>query len=103
MAACMTAQNLTRAQNWRHANGRQGIVAMHGSKPIPLGTLNGIIEGSGLAPDAFRCSKWRFGGEGAGAGPILHHLQGCSAASQSRRDCVLQPSEPRATLGKRVR
>ena len=50
----MTAQNLTRAQKWRHTNGRQGIVAMHGSKSIPRGTLNSIIEGSGLAPDAFR-------------------------------------------------
>jgi predicted RNA binding protein YcfA (HicA-like mRNA interferase family) len=41
-------------QKWRHANGRQVIVAMHGSKPIPIGTLKSIIEGSGLAPDEFR-------------------------------------------------
>jgi hypothetical protein len=41
-------------QKWRHANGRQVIVAMHGSKPIPIGTLKSIIEGSGLAPDDFR-------------------------------------------------
>jgi len=41
-------------QKWRHANGRQVIVAMHGSKPIPIGTLKNIIEGSGLAPDEFR-------------------------------------------------
>ena len=41
-------------QKWRHANGRQVIVAMHGSKQIPIGTLKSIIEGSGLAPDNFR-------------------------------------------------
>jgi predicted RNA binding protein YcfA (HicA-like mRNA interferase family) len=41
-------------QKWRHANGRQVIVAMHGSKPIPIGTLKSIIEGSGLALDDFR-------------------------------------------------
>lgn len=41
-------------QKWRHANGRQVIVAMHGSKPIPIGTLKSIIEGSGLAQDDFR-------------------------------------------------
>ena len=41
-------------QKWRHENGRQVIVAMHGSKPIPIGTLKSIIEGSGLAVDKFR-------------------------------------------------
>ena len=41
-------------QKWRHANGRQVIVARHGSKPIPLGTLKSIIEGSGLGVDEFR-------------------------------------------------
>jgi predicted RNA binding protein YcfA (HicA-like mRNA interferase family) len=41
-------------QKWRHANGRQVIIAMHGSKPIPIGTLKSIIEGSGLALDDFR-------------------------------------------------
>ena len=41
-------------QKWRHANGRQVIVAMHGSKPIPRGTLKSIIEGSGLDVDDFR-------------------------------------------------
>lgn len=41
-------------QKWRHANGRQVIVAMHGSKPIPIGTLKCIIEGSGLGVDDFR-------------------------------------------------
>jgi predicted RNA binding protein YcfA (HicA-like mRNA interferase family) len=41
-------------QKWRHSNGRQVIVAMHGSKPIPLGTLKSIIEGSGLDVDDFR-------------------------------------------------
>jgi predicted RNA binding protein YcfA (HicA-like mRNA interferase family) len=41
-------------QKWRHQNGRQVIVAMHGSKTIPIGTLKSIIEGSGLDVDAFR-------------------------------------------------
>jgi predicted RNA binding protein YcfA (HicA-like mRNA interferase family) len=41
-------------QKWRHVNGRQVIVAMHGNKPIPIGTLKSIIEGSGLNADAFR-------------------------------------------------
>ena len=41
-------------QKWRHENGRQVIVAMHGSKPIPLGTLKSIIEGSGLDIEDFR-------------------------------------------------
>jgi predicted RNA binding protein YcfA (HicA-like mRNA interferase family) len=41
-------------QKWRHANGRQVIVAMHGSKPIPIGTLKSIIEGSGLTTNDFR-------------------------------------------------
>ncbi|MGA2051760.1 MAG: type II toxin-antitoxin system HicA family toxin [Opitutales bacterium] len=41
-------------QKWRHADGRQVIVAMHGNKPIPLGTLRSIVKGSGLGTDAFR-------------------------------------------------
>jgi predicted RNA binding protein YcfA (HicA-like mRNA interferase family) len=41
-------------QKWRHSNGRQVIVAMHGSKTIPIGTLKSIIEGSGLSVDDFR-------------------------------------------------
>ena len=41
-------------QKWRHPNGRQVIVAMHGAKPIPIGTLRSIIEGSGLGEEAFR-------------------------------------------------
>lgn len=41
-------------QKWRHADGQQVIVAMHGSKPIPLGTLRSIVKGSGLGADAFR-------------------------------------------------
>ena len=41
-------------QKWRHANGRQVIVAVHGNKPIPVGTLKSIIEGSGLDVDDFR-------------------------------------------------
>jgi len=30
------------------------IVADHGTKPIPIGTLKNIIEGSGLDADVFR-------------------------------------------------
>jgi predicted RNA binding protein YcfA (HicA-like mRNA interferase family) len=41
-------------QKWRHANGRQVIVATHGSKPIPIGTLKSIIDGSGLDVNDFR-------------------------------------------------
>jgi predicted RNA binding protein YcfA (HicA-like mRNA interferase family) len=41
-------------QKWRHPNGRQVIVAMHRSKPIPIGTLKSIIEGSGLSAEDFR-------------------------------------------------
>ena len=41
-------------QKWRHANGRQVIVAVHGNKLIPRGTLKSIIEGSGLDVDDFR-------------------------------------------------
>jgi len=41
-------------QKWRHPNGRQVIVAMHAHKPLPIGTLKSIIEGSGLTVDDFR-------------------------------------------------
>ena len=41
-------------QKWRHADGRQVIVADHGSKPIPIGTLKSIIEGAKLRADDFR-------------------------------------------------
>ena len=41
-------------QKWRHADGRQVIVADHGSKPIPIGTLKSIIEGSKLSVEEFR-------------------------------------------------
>jgi predicted RNA binding protein YcfA (HicA-like mRNA interferase family) len=41
-------------QKWRHGNGRQVIVPVHGNKPIPIGTLKSIIEGSGLAMNDFR-------------------------------------------------
>jgi predicted RNA binding protein YcfA (HicA-like mRNA interferase family) len=41
-------------QKWRHENGRQVIVAMHGGKPIPIGTLKSIVEGSGLDAEDFR-------------------------------------------------
>ena len=41
-------------QKWRHANGRQVIVPMHGNKPIPIGTLKSIVQGAGLTGDDFR-------------------------------------------------
>lgn len=41
-------------QKWRHPDGRQVIVAEHGQKLIPVGTLKSIIEGSGLKEDDFR-------------------------------------------------
>lgn len=41
-------------QKWRHPDGRQVIVADHGSKAIPIGTLKSIIEGSHLSVDEFR-------------------------------------------------
>lgn len=41
-------------QKWRHEDGRQVIVADHGSKPIPIGTLKSIIEGSKLNAEDFR-------------------------------------------------
>ena len=41
-------------QKWRHPDGRQVIVAQHGSKSIPLGTLKHLIKGSGLHADDFR-------------------------------------------------
>lgn len=41
-------------QKWRHPDGRQVIVAMHGGKPIPLGTLRSMVKGSGLDKEAFR-------------------------------------------------
>ena len=41
-------------QKWRHADGRQVIVAQHGSKAIPIGTLKHIVRGSGLDVDDFR-------------------------------------------------
>ncbi len=37
-----------------HPDGRQVIVADHGSKLIPIGTLRSIIEGSKLSADDFR-------------------------------------------------
>ena len=41
-------------QKWRHLDGRQVIVADHGSKPIPIGTLKSIVEGSGVDVEEFR-------------------------------------------------
>ena len=40
-------------QKWRHPDGRQVIVPMHGSKPIPIGTLKHFIKGSGVDVGAF--------------------------------------------------
>ena len=41
-------------QKWRHADGHQVIVAAHGNKPVPIGTLKSIIEGSGIDVEEFR-------------------------------------------------
>lgn len=41
-------------QKWRHADGRMVIIAQHGSKSIPIGTLKSIIDGSRLTTDDFR-------------------------------------------------
>ncbi len=41
-------------QKWRHADRRQVIVPIHGSKLIPIGTLRSIIEGSKLGVEEFR-------------------------------------------------
>jgi predicted RNA binding protein YcfA (HicA-like mRNA interferase family) len=41
-------------QKWRHADGRQVIVAIHGNKAIPIGTLKSIIDGAKLSPEDFR-------------------------------------------------
>jgi predicted RNA binding protein YcfA (HicA-like mRNA interferase family) len=41
-------------QKRRHLDGWQVIVAVHGAKPIPTGTLKSIIDGSGIAVDEFR-------------------------------------------------
>ena len=40
-------------QKWRNPDGRQVIVPFHGSKPIPIGTLKSIIEGSGIKVEEF--------------------------------------------------
>jgi predicted RNA binding protein YcfA (HicA-like mRNA interferase family) len=41
-------------QKWRHSDGRMVIVANHGSKSIPIGTLKSIIDGARLTTDDFR-------------------------------------------------
>ena len=42
-------------QKWRHPEtGRQVIVPYHKGKQLPLGTLNSIIDGSGIPRDALR-------------------------------------------------
>jgi len=40
-------------QKWRHLNGRQVIVAMHGNKQIPIGTLTNHHQRSG-----FNCRRF---------------------------------------------
>jgi hypothetical protein len=42
------------ANAWLYKTNRWVIVAVHGNKPIPRGTLKSIIEGSGLDVDDFR-------------------------------------------------
>ena len=44
---CVGKPKSEATQKWRHLNGRQVIVAMHGNKQIPIGTLKSIIEGAG--------------------------------------------------------
>jgi len=42
-------------QKWRHPDsGRQVIVPFHKGKSLPLGTLDSIVEGSGIPRQAFR-------------------------------------------------
>ncbi|MCH7554125.1 MAG: type II toxin-antitoxin system HicA family toxin [Chloroflexi bacterium] len=42
-------------QKWRHPEtGRQVIVPYHRGRQLPLGTINGIIDGSGLSREDFR-------------------------------------------------
>jgi predicted RNA binding protein YcfA (HicA-like mRNA interferase family) len=41
-------------QKWRHHDGRQVIVADHGNKSIPIGTLKSIIAGAKLSVEDFR-------------------------------------------------
>jgi len=41
-------------QKWRHANGKQVIVPVHAAKPIPIGTLKNIVDGSGIDVGKFR-------------------------------------------------
>ena len=41
-------------QKWKHSNGLQVIVPVHGSKIVPIGTLKSIIDGSGLDISHFR-------------------------------------------------
>jgi predicted RNA binding protein YcfA (HicA-like mRNA interferase family) len=40
-------------QKWRNSDGRQVIVPFHGSKPIPIGTLKSIMEGSRIRSEEF--------------------------------------------------
>ena len=49
----LKSEQLLSTINCLETNGRQVIVAMHGNKPIPIGTLKSIIDGSGLSIDVF--------------------------------------------------
>lgn len=37
-----------------HADGRTVIVAVHGSRPLPPGTLHAILRGAGLTADQLK-------------------------------------------------
>jgi predicted RNA binding protein YcfA (HicA-like mRNA interferase family) len=42
-------------QKWRNPNtGKQVIVPNHKEKELPLGTLNSIVDGSGIAESEFK-------------------------------------------------
>jgi predicted RNA binding protein YcfA (HicA-like mRNA interferase family) len=42
-------------QKWRQPEtGKQVIVSYHKGKQLPLGTLRGIVEGSGISEEEFR-------------------------------------------------
>jgi predicted RNA binding protein YcfA (HicA-like mRNA interferase family) len=42
-------------QKWRNPDSaKQVIVPMHKGKPLPLGTLKSIVEGSGIPEEDFR-------------------------------------------------
>ena len=42
-------------QKWRHPEtGKQVIVPYHKGRQLPIGTLNAIVEGSGISREVFR-------------------------------------------------